>query len=141
MSDKGGIHQISLLCLQFCLIFHVFICLKRILESLFPSSSPHRSELSIHSIQSIKTISFLAPFITLKKLGLIPEPKTTFPFDSSKTPKIKINILYLYTQPKISLYFKSYRASLIIFAEIDLERALSCSGRASYQTERGLMLP
>ena len=68
-----------------------------IIKILLPYSAPHQSELSIHSIQSIKTIAFLAPFRTLQKLGLIPGPKTAFPFDSNKNPQNQIKIFYIYT--------------------------------------------
>ena len=50
ISVQGGIQQLSLLCLQFCLILHVFICLRRTLETLLPSSASHWSYPSIQSI-------------------------------------------------------------------------------------------
>ena len=68
--------------------------------SPLPSSAPFHSYPSIHLIKSIKTSAYLAPTRILQKFGLIPGPKIVFPIFSTKNPKIKIKLSYLFTSLK-----------------------------------------
>ena len=77
--------------LKFCLIFHVFNCLKRILESLFPSSTPHRSELSISFNSKHQNNCLSCPIQLSAKLIISQTQNLPFPLIPKKTPKIKSN--------------------------------------------------
>ena len=102
------------------------------------SLAPHQSDLPASFPLKASRRSPTLPQVDLcKNCVSSPHPKLPFPLIHQNFKNSVSNSLYFIP----SLSIQSSRASLIVFSEIDPERALSCPRRASYEAERGLMLP